>query len=105
MQELIYNLNVPDRAGARKRPFTNLTFDWTCPEDLADEHPLIGDEEIADFTYGELQKEMDLINRAFIEVMTGRRRRGPRLHVPDPDLQHHARLRLGGRQRRCRSST
>ena len=43
--------------------------DWTCPDDLADEHPLIGDE-VVDFTYGELQEEMNLINRAFIEVMT-----------------------------------
>ena len=69
MQELIYNLNVPSRWGSQC-PFTNLTFDWTCPDDLADEHPLIGDE-VVDFTYGELQREMDLINRAFIKVMTG----------------------------------
>ena len=69
MQELIYNLNVPSRWGSQC-PFTNLTFDWTCPDDLADEHPMIGDE-IVDFTYGDLQHEMDLINRAFIEVMTG----------------------------------
>ena len=69
MQELIYNLNVPSRWGSQC-PFTNLTFDWTCPDDLADEHPLIGDE-VVDFTYGELQEEMNLINRAFIEVMTG----------------------------------
>ena len=69
MQELIYNLNVPSRWGSQC-PFTNLTFDWTCPDDLVDEHPLIGDE-IVDFTYGELQQEMNLINRAFIEVMTG----------------------------------
>ena len=69
MQELIYNLNVPSRWGSQC-PFTNLTFDWTCPDDLADEYPLIGDE-VVDFTYGELQREMNLINRAFIEVMTG----------------------------------
>ena len=68
MQELIYNLNVPSRWGSQC-PFTNLTFDWTCPDDLADEHPLIGDE-VVDFTYGDLQAEMDLINRAFMEVMT-----------------------------------
>lgn len=69
MQELIYNLNVPSRWGSQC-PFTNLTFDWTCPDDLADENPLIG-EELMDFTYGDLQAEMDMINRAFIEVMTG----------------------------------
>lgn len=68
LQEFIYNLNVPSRWGSQC-PFTNLTFDWTCPADLAQEQPLIGDE-ICDFTYGQLQAEMDLINRAFIEVMT-----------------------------------
>lgn len=69
MQELIYNLNVPSRWGSQC-PFTNLTFDWTCPEDLKNETPLIGDE-LCDFSYGDLQAEMDMINRAFMEVMTG----------------------------------
>lgn len=68
IQELVYNLNVPSRWGTQT-PFTNLTFDWTCPEDLRDQAPLIGDEPM-DFTYGDLQAEMDLINRAYIEVMT-----------------------------------
>ena len=68
MQELIFNLNVPSRWGTQT-PFTNLTFAWTCPADLADERPLIGDD-VCDFAYGDLQAEMDLINRAFMEVMT-----------------------------------
>ncbi|SEH62278.1 ribonucleoside-triphosphate reductase class III catalytic subunit [Paracoccus alkenifer] len=68
MQEMIYNLNVPSRWGTQT-PFTNLTFDWTCPEDLRDDIPLIGGQAM-DFTYGELQSEMDMINRAYIEVMT-----------------------------------
>ncbi|XHR31223.1 MAG: ribonucleoside triphosphate reductase [Chthoniobacteraceae bacterium] len=67
-QEFIYNLNVPSRWGTQT-PFTNLTFDWVCPEDLRSQHPVIGKQEMP-FTYGELQAEMDLINRAFIEVMT-----------------------------------
>ncbi len=67
IQELIYNLNVPSRWGSQC-PFTNLTFDWTCPADIADNYPYIG-EEVCDFTYGELQAEMDMINRAYIEVM------------------------------------
>lgn len=67
MQSFIFNLNVPSRWGTQT-PFTNLTFDWTCPEDLKDRHPIIGGEE-QDFTYGELQTEMDMINRAFLEVM------------------------------------
>ncbi len=68
IQELIYNLNVPSRWGTQT-PFTNLTFDWTCPEDLREQIPVIAGEEMP-FTYGELQVEMDMINRAYIEVMT-----------------------------------
>lgn len=68
MQELIYNLNVPSRWGTQT-PFTNLTFDWTCPEDLRAETPVIAGKE-QPFTYGDLQPEMDLINRAYIEIMT-----------------------------------
>ena len=68
IQELIYNLNVPSRWGTQT-PFTNLTFDWTCPEDLREQIPVIAGKEMP-FTYGELQVEMDMINRAYIEVMT-----------------------------------
>ena len=68
IQELIYNLNVPSRWGTQT-PFTNLTFDWVCPEDLRNQVPMLGDVEMS-FTYGELQEEMDMINRAYIEVMT-----------------------------------
>jgi len=68
IQELIYNLNVPSRWGTQT-PFTNLTFDWTCPEDLREQVPVIGGKEMP-FTYGDLQVEMDMINRAYIEVMT-----------------------------------
>ena len=68
MQEMIYNLNVPSRWGTQT-PFTNLTFDWVCPEDLREQVPVIGGEEMP-FAYGDLQVEMDLINRAYIDVMT-----------------------------------
>lgn len=68
IQELIYNLNVPSRWGTQT-PFTNLTFDWTCPADLADQTPFVADEP-CDFTYGDLQAEMDMLNRAYMEVMT-----------------------------------
>ncbi|GAA3817980.1 anaerobic ribonucleoside triphosphate reductase [Cellulomonas soli] len=68
IQELIYNLNVPSRWGTQT-PFTNLTFDWVCPDDLKDQVPFVADEP-CDFTYGDLQAEMDMINRAYIEVMT-----------------------------------
>lgn len=67
IQELIYNLNVPSRWGTQT-PFTNLTFDWVCPEDVRSQVPVIGGQEMS-FTYGELQHEMDMINRAYIEIM------------------------------------
>lgn len=68
LQELIHNLNVPSRWGSQC-PFTNLTFDWTCPADLRAQHPVIGGE-VQEFSYGELGEEMDLINRAYLDVMT-----------------------------------
>ena len=68
MQGFVYNMNVPSRWGTQT-PFSNLTFDWTCPEDIRDQVPLVGGKPV-DFTYGDLQEEMDMINRAFIEVMT-----------------------------------
>ncbi|SCK15724.1 ribonucleoside triphosphate reductase [Vogesella sp. LIG4] len=67
MQELVYNLNVPSRWGTQT-PFTNLTFDWVCPEDLREQIPVLGGEEMP-FRYGDCAAEMALINRAFIEVM------------------------------------
>ncbi|WP_341359858.1 ribonucleoside triphosphate reductase [Georgenia sp. M64] len=68
VQEFVFNLNVPSRWGTQT-PFTNLTFDWVCPADLREQVPLVGGEP-CDFAYGDLQDEMDLLNRAFIEVMT-----------------------------------
>ena len=67
IQELIYNLNVPSRWGTQT-PFTNLTFDWVCPEDLREQVPFIAGVEMP-FTYGDLQVEMAMINRAYIEIM------------------------------------
>lgn len=55
-------------SGQTQTPFTNITLDWTCPEDLKDSQPIIAGEEM-DYTYSELQPEMDMINKAFIEVM------------------------------------
>ncbi len=68
IQELIYNLNVPSRWGTQT-PFTNLTIDWVCPDDLKDKRPKIGSKEMP-FYYGDLEYEMGLINQAYIEVMT-----------------------------------
>ncbi|MFW7341113.1 ribonucleoside triphosphate reductase [Pollutimonas sp. H1-120] len=82
IQELIYNLNVPSRWGTQT-PFTNLTFDWVCPEDLRDQTPLIGGREMP-FTYGELQAEMDMINRAYIEIMMAGDAKGRVFTFPIP---------------------
>ncbi|HET9576330.1 MAG TPA: ribonucleoside triphosphate reductase [Usitatibacter sp.] len=82
IQELIYNLNVPSRWGTQT-PFTNLTFDWTCPEDLRQQVPLIAGEEMP-FTYGDLQHEMDMINRAYIEVMMAGDAKGRVFTFPIP---------------------
>ena len=68
MQTLIFNCAVPCRWGTQT-PFINFTFDWTCPEDLKNQRPFVGKKQV-DFTYGDLQAEMDTINRAFLEVMT-----------------------------------
>jgi len=82
IQELIYNLNVPSRWGTQT-PFTNLTFDWVCPEDLRDQIPLIAGEEMP-FAYGELQAEMEMINRAYIEVMMAGDAKGRVFTFPIP---------------------
>jgi len=82
IQELVFNLNVPSRWGTQT-PFTNLTFDWVCPEDLRNHVPVVGGEEMP-FTYGELQAEMDLINRAYIEVMTAGDDKGRVFTFPIP---------------------
>jgi ribonucleoside-triphosphate reductase len=82
IQELIYNLNVPSRWGTQT-PFTNLTFDWVCPDDLRDQIPVIAGQEMP-FTYGDLQPEMDMINRAYMEVMIAGDARGRVFTFPIP---------------------
>lgn len=82
MQELIYNLNVPSRWGTQT-PFTNLTFDWTCPADLKEQIPYVGGEEMP-FAYGDLQTEIDMINRAYIEVMMAGDAKGRVFTFPIP---------------------
>ena len=82
IQEFIYNLNVPSRWGTQT-PFTNLTFDWVCPEDLREQIPYIGGMEMP-FAYGELQAEMELINRAYIEVMQAGDAKGRVFTFPIP---------------------
>ncbi len=67
IQKLIFGLNVPSRWGWQT-PFSNLTFDWNVPQDMKDKKVIMGGEELAS-TYGDYQQEMDMINRAFLELM------------------------------------
>ena len=67
IESFIYGVNTPSRWGTQA-PFSNITLDWTCPADLYDRPAIVGGKEM-DFTYGDCKKEMDMVNRAFIEVM------------------------------------
>lgn len=67
IQSLVYGLNTPSRWGTQA-PFSNITLDWTVPNDLKYLPAIVGGKE-CDFKYGDCQKEMDMINKAFIEVM------------------------------------
>ena len=67
IQSYIYGVNTPSRWGSQA-PFTNITLDWVCPDDLKNKKAIVGGKE-QDFTYGDCQKEMDLINKVFIELM------------------------------------
>ncbi len=67
MQSFVFNLNVPSRWGTQT-PFTNITLDWTCPDDLKEKRLKLGGEYFP-YKFKELEKEMDIVNRAYIEVM------------------------------------
>lgn len=67
LQSFVYGVNTPSRWGSQA-PFTNITLDWVCPPDLANQKAVVGGE-TQDFTYGDCQKEMDMINKLFIELM------------------------------------
>ncbi|MBQ1316380.1 MAG: ribonucleoside triphosphate reductase [Lachnospiraceae bacterium] len=67
IQSFIYGVNTPSRWGTQA-PFSNITLDWVVPNDLKNLPAIIGGKEV-DFTYGDCQKEMDMVNKAFIEIM------------------------------------
>ncbi len=67
IQSFIYGVNTPSRWGTQS-PFTNITLDWTVPADLAELNCIVGGEEV-DFKYKDCKKEMDMVNKAFIELM------------------------------------
>lgn len=67
IQAFVFGVNIPSRWGTQS-PFSNITLDWVCPDDLKNLPAIVGGKE-QDFTYGDCQKEMDMINKAFIEIM------------------------------------
>ena len=67
IESFIYGVNTPSRWGTQA-PFSNITLDWTVPHDLEDEYAIVGGKRM-DFKYGDCKKEMDMVNRAFIEIM------------------------------------
>ena len=67
IESFVYGVNTPSRWGTQA-PFSNITLDWEVPNDLKDRPAIVGGKEM-DFTYGDCKKEMDMINKAFIEIM------------------------------------
>ena len=82
IQSFIFGVNTPSRWGTQA-PFSNITLDWTVPADLRDLPAIVGGKE-RDFTYGDCQKEMDMVNKAFIEIMTEGDANGRGFQYPIP---------------------
>ncbi len=82
IQSFIYGVNTPSRWGTQS-PFTNITLDWTVPNDLAELNCIVGGKEM-DFKYKDCKKEMDMVNKAFIEVMVEGDANGRGFQYPIP---------------------
>ncbi len=82
IQQFVFSMNTPSRWGCQT-PFTNLTFDWTVPADLKNQNVIVGGK-ILDTKYGDYQREMDMINKAFIEVMLAGDMKGRIFTFPIP---------------------
>lgn len=82
IESFVYGVNTPSRWGTQA-PFSNITLDWTVPADLANLPAIVGGKDM-DFTYGDCQKEMDMINKAFIEIMIDGDAQGRGFQYPIP---------------------
>jgi len=82
IQSFVFGVNTPSRWGSQA-PFTNITLDWVVPPDLKDRKAIVGGKE-QDFTYGDCQTEMDIINKAFIELMIDGDAHGRGFQYPIP---------------------
>jgi ribonucleoside-triphosphate reductase len=82
MQQLVFSLNIPSRWGSQY-PFSNLTFEWEVPDDMKGEHAIVGGKE-QPYTYEDLKDEVDMVNKAFLEVMREGDARGRIFSFPIP---------------------
>ena len=82
IQSFVYSLNIPSRWGSLA-PFVNIAFDWTVPEDIAKQRVVVGGKELK-YTYADCTEEMDIINKAFLEVMLEGDASGNRFQYPIP---------------------
>jgi len=82
LESFIFGVNTPSRWGTQA-PFSNITLDWTVPPDLVDLPAIVGGKNM-DFTYGDCKKEMDMINKAFIEIMISGDANGRGFQYPIP---------------------
>ncbi|MBP5301540.1 MAG: ribonucleoside triphosphate reductase [Bacilli bacterium] len=82
IQSFIYGINVPSRWGTQP-PFTNITLDWVVPDDIAEQNAIVGGIEMP-FKYKDCKKEMDMINKAFMEIMIGGDANGRGFQYPIP---------------------
>ena len=82
IQSFVYGVNTPSRWGTQS-PFTNITLDWTVPADLAELNAIVGGKEM-DFKYKDCKKEMDMVNKAFIEIMVEGDANGRGFQYPIP---------------------
>ena len=82
IESFIYGVNTPSRWGTQA-PFSNITLDWTVPDDLKDLPAIVGGKDM-DFTYGDCKREMDMVNKAFIEVMIDGDAQGRGFQYPIP---------------------
>lgn len=82
IESFVYGVNTPSRWGTQA-PFSNITLDWVCPDDMKNVPAIVGGKEM-DFTYGDCQKEIDMVNKAFIEVMIEGDSQGRGFQYPIP---------------------
>ena len=82
IQSFVFGVNTPSRWGTQS-PFTNITLDWVVPKDMEEERVWVGGKQL-DFTYGDCQKEMDMVNKAFLEIMVEGDANGRGFQYPIP---------------------